>query len=105
MHWSISRRRSSLTSLAHPSSLPSDRTFHCTVPVDNPEGWRIPDFIEHLNPAIWDAPRGHPDPDLYQDDVRLAMDLCRVCLHVDVTRRWTAEEVLNHSFLREADSD
>lgn len=45
-------------------------------------------------------PSDDPDPDAYFDEVEEALDLCRVCLHVDLTRRWTAEECLGHAFLR-----
>ncbi|CAO1634926.1 unnamed protein product [Sympodiomycopsis kandeliae] len=84
-----------------------NRTFHCTVPSERPEGFKIAEFIQKLNPEIMNPPEPSkenggqvPDPDEYLEDVRLAMDLCRVCLHVDVTRRWTAEECLEHPFLR-----
>lgn len=103
-----------------------NRTWHCTVPVERPEvrdtprlstchlaikltpltpalpqGYRVTEFVEKLNPSILTAPEGHPDPQGYDNDIKMAMDLCRVCLHVDVTRRWTAEECLDHGFLVE----
>ncbi|PWN24416.1 kinase-like protein [Jaminaea rosea] len=78
-----------------------NRTWHCTVPVERPEGYRVTEFVEKLNPSILAAPEGHPDPQGYDNDIKMAMDLCRVCLHVDVTRRWTAEECLDHGFLVE----
>lgn len=80
-----------------------NRTFNCTVPLDRPEGYKVFDLILKLNPDLMTVPEaleGTVNPDEYIEDVQLAMDLCRVCLHVDVTRRWTAEECLEHPFLR-----
>lgn len=80
-----------------------NRTFHCTVPLERPEGFKVFDLILKLNPDIMTPLPHTPDEgylDEYVEDVQMAMDLCRVCLHVDVTRRWTAEECLEHPFLR-----
>lgn len=76
-----------------------NRTMHCNVPLTNPDGFRIPDFIKRLNPGILEPPVNHPDPKEYRDHVYLAMDLCRMCLQVDLTRRCTAREALRHPFL------
>lgn len=85
-----------------------NRTFHCTVPTEKPDGYRVFDLIVKLNPSLFSTPvndRGeliYPAEE-YNEDVNMALDLCRVCLHVDVTRRWTAEECLEHPFLRYED--
>ncbi|CAO1625064.1 unnamed protein product [Parajaminaea phylloscopi] len=77
-----------------------NRTFHCTVPFEENEGFRVPDFIKRLRPNVLEPPPEHPRPDVYCEEMKMAIDLCRVCLHVDVTRRWTAEECLDHAFLQ-----
>jgi cell division control protein 7 len=65
------------------------------------DGYRIPDFIVRLNPGIYDVPEGHPDPKAYSKEVTAVIDLARVLLHPDCTRRWTARQALEHPFLAE----
>lgn len=86
------RRRMTQAAILH------NRTFHCNVPSDEPQGYRIPDFIERLNPDVYKVPENHPDPDLFIQDVDHALDLCRSCLQVDLTKRCTATEALKHPF-------
>jgi cell division control protein 7 len=76
-----------------------NRVLHCNVPSQQPEGFRIPEFITKLNPGILEPPTSHPDKDLYLREVDQVMDLCRACLQPDLTRRCTASEALHHPFL------
>lgn len=82
-----------------------NRTLHSTVPLANADGYRIPDFILKLNPAILEAPAGHPDPELYTQEVHQVMDLARACLQTDLTRRYNAREALSHPFLQLDDDE
>lgn len=82
-----------------------NRTMHCNVPIKNTDGFRIPEFIRKLNPSILDPPLNHPDPDAYVSEVHQAMDLCRACLQLDLTRRCTAAESLTHPFLQQDEDE
>ncbi|PWN53037.1 kinase-like protein [Violaceomyces palustris] len=77
-----------------------NRTFLCNIPSIEQGGQRIVDFIVKLNPRLREA-GSHPDPDGHKEDVEQALDLARACLHLDCTRRWTANQILNHPFLAE----
>ena len=93
----------------HRCALLHNRTFHCTVPTEKPDGYSVYDLIVKLNPNLFMTP-GDPNfppyrTEEYNEYVKMAIDLCRVCLHVDVTRRWTAEECMEHPFLRDEFQD
>lgn len=80
----------------------TDRKLETNIPVGTKspqDGYRIPQFVQHLNPGILEAPRG-ADPQEYAKDVEDVLDLCRVLLHPDCTRRWSARQALQHEFLK-----
>lgn len=80
-----------------------NRTLHCTVPLDKAEGWTLGGFVQKLNVGLVDPPQGKAATEEQRKkhvyDVKLVMDLLRVCLHIDVTRRHTAQECLEHEFI------
>lgn len=92
------RRRMTQAAILH------NRTLHCNVPLEQPEGWRIPDFVVRLNPEILTPPVNHPNPAEYTRELHRAMDLCRLCLQLDLTKRCTATEALKHPFLVDSSS-
>ncbi|PWN41461.1 kinase-like protein [Ceraceosorus guamensis] len=86
-----------------------NRTFYTNLPgTFNPlerdptrDGFRLPEFVQHLNPDIYEAPLDHPDPAQYIREVERAIDLCRKLMQLDLTRRYDAKLALRHPFLNE----
>ncbi|GAA6000743.1 hypothetical protein JCM10207_004635 [Rhodosporidiobolus poonsookiae] len=89
-----------------------NRTFQCNIAeYDEPPHANLHELVRELNPPI--MVENSPDPygpipastpdinkwyqgsDLYQ-----AIDLMKRCLELDCTKRWTAEECLEHAFFR-----
>lgn len=76
-----------------------NRVLHCNVPSVNAEGFKLPDFVLKLNQNLYEPPWNHPNREEYIAEVKMALDLCKACLQPDLTRRCTATQALNHSFL------
>lgn len=93
------RRRMTQAAILH------NRTFSCNLPTERTDGWRISEFIVRLNPDILKPPSNHPHPDRYVEEIERAMDLCRLCLRCDLTKRCSASQALKHPFLFDQDTE
>lgn len=102
----------SLSPSLAPLTYLSDRTFITNIPtLDVPPHANFHDLVKSLNPPIVveNSPNPYgPIPSKAEDDavwyptseLALAVDLMKRCLDTDCTRRYTAEECLDHEFFK-----
>ena len=75
-----------------------NRTFSCNLPTVDHGGQRVSELIQTVRPELYEPPAGHPDPAAHREQVQQVVHLVGACLHLDCTRRWPAERLVQHAF-------